>query len=184
MRRPKCGKENLDARVHRSWSSASPRAAARGSTVISVVIVVLVLLAMLGTILPALFSRRQHALIMACGKNLSDIGRAMKLYSNDYDGEFPRSGGTNSRWAKQIPNWMAPNRFIAYYGYGLAAEGTRGVGNISSCFYLLVKYGHLTPDSFVCKGDKGTTVFDPVDDGVADRELADLWDFGSSPGKH
>jgi hypothetical protein len=80
-----------------------------------------------------------------------------------------------------IPSWLAPNRFTAY---GLAADGSGGTGTVASCFYLLVKYAEVTPKSFICKGDSGTTEFKPADEGAGDRELIDLWDFGPEPRKH
>jgi hypothetical protein len=75
-----------------------------------------------------------------------------------------------------IPQWAAGNRFDAY---GVSrTDGSGGTGNISSCFYLLVKYAEVTPKSFLCKGDSGVSEFKPADHGAGDRDLIDLWDFG------
>jgi oligoribonuclease (3'-5' exoribonuclease) len=105
----------------------------------------------------------------------------MLIYSNDYDDELPRAGGRNSTWSGMIPDWLALNRFNAY---GLAADSSGGQATISSCFYLLVKYAEVTPKSFICKGDSGTTEFKPADLGAGDRELIDLWDFGPEAREH
>jgi hypothetical protein len=118
---------------------------------------------------------------MICGTNLSGLGKAMLIYSNDYDDELPRSGGRNSSWGPKIPNWMASNRFAAY---GISPNGDGGVGTISSCFYLLVKYAEVTPRSFLCEGDIGTSQFKPSDYGAGNLDLIDLWDFGPNPPKH
>jgi len=115
---------------------------------------------------------------MVCGTNLSGLGKAMLIYSNDYDDELPRSGGRKSIWASRIPNWQASNRFQAY---GVAANGTGGVGSISSCFYLLVKYTEVTPKTFICPQDRGTSEFKPTDEGAGNRDLIELWDFGADP---
>jgi len=131
----------------------------------------------LGILLPALFHARRRDSRMACGKNLSVIGKAMLIYANDYDDAFPRSGGKDSIWAWHIPNWWAENRFDAY---DLNADGSGGKGNISSCFYLLVKYYEVTPKSFLCKGDVGVTQFNTT----RDFQLIDLWDFGIEPSTH
>jgi hypothetical protein len=131
--------------------------------------------------MPALARTRQLAFRMVCGTNLSGIGKAMLIYANDYEDELPRAGGRNSTWNKNIPNWQAENRFVAY---GLKADGSGGSGNISSCFYLLVKYAEVTPKSFICKGDSGTTEFKPANYGAGNRDLIDLWDFGPEPSKH
>jgi len=118
---------------------------------------------------------------MVCGTNLSGIGKAMLIYSNDYDDEFPRAGGKNSVWSNHTPNWLADSRFVAY---GLNADGTGGRATISSSLYFLVKYEQLQPKSFVCKGDYGTTEFKPARYGARGKELIDLWDFGPNPPKH
>jgi len=145
-------------------------------SVLGVVIPVCVCL-VLGILLPALFHARRTNFRMACGKNLSVIGKAMQIYANDYDGVFPCSGGKDSIWVRHIPNWRADNRFNAY---GLNPDGTGGRGSISSCFYLLVKYYEVTPKSFLCKGDVGVTQFKPT----RDFQLTDLWDFGMEPSTH
>ena len=77
-----------------------------------------------------------------------------------------------------VPQWAGASR---YQAYGLAADGTGGTATISSCFYLLVKYTEVTPKSFVCKGDAGTTEFKLSDLGTpvgTNFELIDGWDFG------
>jgi hypothetical protein len=143
---------------------------------------VLTLLVALAILLPVLARVRQQAFRMVCATHLAGIGMAMRGYASDYDGEFPRSGGPDSNWGMRIPNWMAKDRRSAY---GLTSEGARGVGTISSSFYLLIKYGFSLPMSdFVCKGDAGTSVFDPAREGVGDRRLYDLWDFGNTPTEH
>ncbi|MEA3226101.1 MAG: hypothetical protein U9Q07_09135 [Planctomycetota bacterium] len=113
-----------------------------------------------------------------CSTNLSGLGKAMLIYSNDYDDELPRSGGRNSVWNTRIPNWQAATR---YQAYGISARGEGGLGSISSCFYLLVKYVEVTPKSFVCRRDVGTSTFKPADDGASHIDLIKLWDFGADP---
>ena len=153
----------------------------KGFTLVELLVVIAIIALLMGILMPALARVRQIAFRMVCGTNLSGIGKAMLIYANDYDDEMPRSGGRNSTWATVIPSWMAPNRFTAY---GLAADGSGGTGTIASCFYLLVKYAEVTPKTFLCKGDSGTTEFKPADEGAGDRELIDLWDFGPEPRKH
>jgi len=144
-----------------------------------------VLISVFGGLLPAwsIYMRlpRSTAFRMVCGTNLSGLGKAMLIYSNDYDDELPRSGSENSVWAAKIADWKALNRFNAYV---LRPDGSDGVGTISSCFYLLVKYAEVTPKSFLCKHDKGVKEFKPSKHGAHGRDLIDLWDFGPEPTKH
>jgi prepilin-type N-terminal cleavage/methylation domain-containing protein len=153
----------------------------KGFTLVELLVVIAIIALLMGILMPALSRVRQIAFRMVCGTNLSGIGKAMLIYANDYEDELPRSGGRNSTWAQTIPDWQATNRFNAY---GVSATGEGGTANISSCFYLLVKYAEVTPKSFLCKGDSGTTEFKPSDDGAGDRDLIDLWDFGREPSTH
>ncbi len=153
----------------------------KGFTLVELLVVIAIIALLMGILMPALARVRQIAFRMVCGTNLSGIGKAMLIYANDYDDELPRSGGRNSTWNTVIPAWDAANRFTAY---GLAADGSGGTGSISSCFYLLVKYAEVTPKSFICKGDAGTTEFKPSNYNAGGKDLIDLWDSGPEPGKH
>ena len=126
----------------------------KGFTLVELLVVIAIIALLMGILMPALARVRQIAFRMVCGTNLSGIGKAMLIYSNDYDDEMPRAGGRSAAWSGRISNWMADNRFLAY---GVGPDGSGGVGTITSSFYLLVKYAEVTPKSFICKGDSGTT---------------------------
>ena len=153
----------------------------KGFTLVELLVVIAIIALLMGILMPALARVRQIAFRMVCGTNLSGIGKAMLIYSNDYDDEFPRAGGRNSVWSFGVANWMADNRFAAY---GLGADGSGGNATITSSFYLLVKYAEVTPKSFICKGDSGTREFKPTDYAAGDRDLIDLWDFGPESSNH
>ncbi len=156
------------------------RLAGRGFAIVGMVVPVVVFF-MMGILLPALLRVRQIAFRVVCGMNLSGLGKAMLIYADDYDDEFPRAGGKNSTWWPKINNWLADDRFTAF---NLQPDGTGGHASISSSFYLLVKYTEVGPKQFVCKYDSGTTEFKPAEYGVRDKDLIDLWDFGPNPSKH
>ncbi|OHB64411.1 MAG: hypothetical protein A2Y77_03095 [Planctomycetes bacterium RBG_13_62_9] len=120
---------------------------------------------------------------MPCGTNLSMMGKAMLLYSNDYGDKPPRAGGHDSRWTGCIADWKAKDRRAAY---GMAEDGTGGQMSISASLYLLVKYAEAAPKYFVCPGEKKTREFKVGDDDtrVNRPTLSELWDFGLNPSAH
>jgi prepilin-type N-terminal cleavage/methylation domain-containing protein len=148
----------------------------KGFTLVELLVVIAIIALLMGILMPALARVRQLAFRMTCGTNLAGIGKAMLIYANDYEDELPRAGGRNTTWG-QVTNWAGTSRMQAY---GVAADGTGGRASISSCFYLLVKYAEVTPKSFICKGDSGTTEFKLADQQLprANFELIDAWDFG------
>jgi prepilin-type N-terminal cleavage/methylation domain-containing protein len=153
----------------------------KGFTLVELLVVIAIIALLMGILMPALARVRQLAFRMTCGTNLSGIGKAMLIYANDYEDELPRAGGRNSTWGNVV--WDATDRFGAY---AVAADGTGGNATISSCFYLLAKYAEVTPKSFICKGDTGTTEFQLSDENVSttDFEMIDAWDFGTQADTH
>ena len=118
---------------------------------------------------------------IACGTNLSGIGKAMLLYANDNNDELPLAGGRDTTWGSRLKDWAAASRSEAF---GLDPNGAGGQATISSSLYLLVRYEEATPKIFICKGDRGVRQFDPNAVSGGRRDLTTLWDFGPDPARH
>jgi prepilin-type N-terminal cleavage/methylation domain-containing protein len=150
----------------------------KGFTLVELLVVIAIIALLMGILMPALSRVRQLAFRMTCGTNLSGIGKAMLIYANDYEDELPRAGGRTSEWGP-VANWMATSRYEAF---GVSpTDNSGGLASITSCFYLLVKYAEVTPKSFICKGDAGTSEFKLSDYSAqvpSDFELIQAWDFG------
>lgn len=67
------------------------RRLARGFTVIEVLVVIAIIGVLLAILLPSLEVAREHANTVRCASNLSQIGLALSIYSNDNQGNFPRT---------------------------------------------------------------------------------------------
>ena len=147
-------------------------------TLTELLIVLATIALLMAILLPTLARIRYNRYRATCANNLSQIGKAMHFYVNDYDDELPRAGGPNATWGP-TPNWQADNLSDAF---GLKAGD--GQASISASLYLLVKYEQVTAKSFICKGDINTTEFTPAKYGVREKDLIDLWDFGPDPAKH
>jgi prepilin-type N-terminal cleavage/methylation domain-containing protein len=152
----------------------------KGFTLVELLVVIAIIALLMGILMPALARVRQIAYRLYCGTNLSGIGKAMLIYCNDYDDEMPKAGGRSSTYAASITNWGGTGNVTRQQAFNLATDGSGGAANITSCFYLLIKYSEVTPKSFLCKGDSGVTEFKASDHATA-VELIDLWDFGPAP---
>ena len=106
----------------------SKRGKAKKLGPVEVLVVVAVCLFALAVIGSAMQMSRFEQYRIECADNLSQIGRAMLIYANDYEDELPRAGGRTSIWAPTIPSWNSFNRQMAY---GLARDGSGGSASIS-----------------------------------------------------
>ncbi len=157
-----------------------------GFSVGEVLVLVLVLVFAAVILLPALARVRSIPNRPTCGVRLAGIGKAMLVYANDYEGQFPRAGARDSSWAARTPNWLGKDRQEAF---GIGPGSTGGQASMSASLYLLVKYVELVPGQFLCpdrngRAEKGTREFRLDEYGMRDRRLADLWDFGPNPPLH
>jgi len=144
-------------------------------TPVDILVVAFICMFLIIIIQPACRKSRIESYQITCANNLSSIGKAMQVYTNDNDGKYPRAGGPTSKWSTQIADYRALNRNLAFQ---IGSDGSGGYVTISSSLYLLIKHAGLSPKTFVCPGDYGVTVFNPADYGVHDKTPADLWDFG------
>ena len=142
-------------------------------TLVELLVVISIIALLMGILMPALAKVRQIAYRLHCGTNLAGLGRAMLVYANDYSDGMPRAGFStpgSAGWVQNIADFKA--------AAPAAAFGPTGNANITSCFYLLIKYANVTPKSFLCKSDAGVHEFAPSAHGAAGFDLIDLWDFG------
>jgi len=164
-------------RISKKVKEKKMRKKRKGFTLVELLVVIAIIALLMGILMPALARVRAIAHRLVCGTNLSGIGKAMLIYANDYEEEFPRAGYRNSTWIIGMPGWAAPTRFEACGG------DNPGQVTVASSLYLLVKYVDVGPKQFLCKGTN-TTEFKLAAYGITNLDLIDVWDFGLSPIDH
>ncbi|MFA5240214.1 MAG: prepilin-type N-terminal cleavage/methylation domain-containing protein [Phycisphaerae bacterium] len=150
----------------------------KGFTLVELLVVIGIIAVLMGVLLPTLNTVKRTAQRVVCGSNQASVGKAMLLYANDHDGEFPKAGGAGARWGTsgKILNWKSTTAMATTYWGPPPASVT-----ITSSLYLLIKYADLTPSQFVCKGDAGTKEFKLSDcTSIPPNidDVTDVWDFG------
>ena len=72
-----------------------------GFTLIELLVVISIIAILASLIFPTFAKAREKARQIQCGSNLSQIGKALMLYMQDYDGGFPEYGCTDSegKWS-------------------------------------------------------------------------------------
>jgi len=156
----------------------------KGFTLVELLVVIAIIALLMGILMPALAKVRSLANRMACGTNLSAIGKAMLLYAADNDDDYPCA---YDGYGNPPYSWWSTSGTIA--GWDSAySDHTRYQMNevtVTASFYLLIKYAELQPKNFICKGDVQSKVFEITTELTNVDDLTQLWDFGGiNPGRY
>ena len=180
----------LGLRISKSEVKGERTMRRRGFTLVELLVVIAIIALLVGILMPTLARVKQLAQQLVCSTNLANIGKAMMVYANDYEDEYPIAGGGQAVWSTNGEvglSWYDADigNLGLIFKPGIAAEAT-----ITSSFYYLVKYADMTTKTFVCRGDVDTKAFrlsdgTPVLTPPTDFDLEDVWDFGQTniPGR-
>jgi prepilin-type N-terminal cleavage/methylation domain-containing protein/prepilin-type processing-associated H-X9-DG protein len=145
----------------------------RGLTLAELIVTLFVVAVVVAILLPATGKDPVIAKRVVCGHHLKELGQAMTVYADDYDGLYPQLPGSGP-WSKTLG-----------FNYDLEEPDFRGAQSasgrtVTASWYLLVRQADVPLKTFTCPASK-TKEFELA---KGSCDYTKLWDFGPDPYKH
>lgn len=97
------------------WRVVSFTGSIRAFSLVEILVVLVIIAALTAIAFPVLARVREHGRRSACMANLKQIGIALNLYRQDYDGAEPMKGARLSHSALGLPYGFSLNEFYTKY---------------------------------------------------------------------
>jgi prepilin-type processing-associated H-X9-DG protein len=133
-------------------------------TFTDLVVATLLVMLTVGVLVPAAIDKKEEANRVECQSHLSQIGRALLLYSNENKGSFPRTKMKLIKADEEVKLTFFTNPNIAKVDDKPADTdpfGDKGpeVNDVTGALYLLLRTQDLEPRAYLCPSVTGEVAF-------------------------
>lgn len=139
-----------------------------GFTLVELLVVIAIIALLVSILMPALGRVRELARRVQCSSQISNVGKAIAMYTNEYKDFFPTvasisddswvyCGGQYDTVASLAAGGGSVNR---WWDVTWDATDWANTPTIGGCLYLLCRYGDVAPKNFICPSCKTMRAMD------------------------
>lgn len=146
----------------------------KGLTFIELLLIIAIIAMLLAIFVPPLSRTKSGPMRTLCMNNIRNLGTAMTMYANNYNGYYPQLPGRGP-WSKEL-GFEYDNHKPDFTGTQANTSRT-----ITASWYLLVRYAEIAPITMICPASDR---YEYNGENSKNLEITKLWDFGTDPYNH
>jgi len=115
-------------------------------TLVELLVVISVIGLLMGILLPALSSAREQGRCTVCKSNLKNIGLALRMYLDDYEGKMPSAEPLPGKWGQEGQHWFMNSALMGNLGLKVLKNGNGELIGPGKNRSVLTCPSHRNPD--------------------------------------
>ncbi len=115
-------------------------------TLVELLVVISILGLLMGLLVPCLSSAREQSRCVVCKSNLRNIGLALRLYLDDYEGKMPSADPYPGRYGQNRQHWFMNSALMKNLGLKIERDSNGVLTGPGKTRSVLTCPSHKSPD--------------------------------------